>query len=120
MQKQWPTLTGALSAYLDDFITSGDTYISSIAGENWRHLGVTALTDLQIEAWYYEYSAYLDSDDLGRLSSIIDEGNKLLSYFDGYPETGAVMQRIKDFIQEVLVFRDFFQDVDYRFNICTL
>ena len=117
MQKQWPTLTGALSAYLDDFITDGDAYISSIAGDDWRNLSISAFTDLQIEAWYYEYSAYLDSDDLGRLSSIVDEGNKLLSYFEGFSETAAVMQRIRDFVQEVLVFKDFFQDVDYRFNL---
>ena len=117
MQKQWPTLTGALSAYFDDFITDGDAYISSIAGEDWRYLSISALTDEEIESWYDEHSGYLDSEDHGRLSDLIDQGRKLLSYFEGYPETDAVMQRIKDFLQEVLFFKDFFRDLDYRFNI---
>lgn len=117
MQKQWPTLTGALSAYLDDFITSGDTYISSIAGEDWRYLSISALTDEEIESWYEEHSGQLDSEDHGRVSDLIDQCRSLIFFFGGFPETDAVMQRIEDFLFKLLFFKDFLRDMDYRFNI---
>ena len=120
MQKQWPNVTDALLAYIDDFLDESNAYLSSIAGDDWRELSVTALTDFQIEAWYYDHSGYLDGHDMGRLNQIIAQGNQLVMFFEGYAKIDVAVQRVKSLVVKVLVLRDFLQYVEYRFNICAL